>query len=311
MPKMPLYSGERRSIRQGVAFGLACWKLVGEKFDVADVDHMPYFPLFSMRVVCALRRRPMVATWHEVWGYAYWRRYLGGFGLLAATLERLTVMLPNQIVAVSPMTATRLHTVLHAKRPVTLVENGIDVAAIERLEPSAERSDIVFVGRLLKHKGVDELLRAVAILKRERPNVKCVIISDGPERTNLEALASELNISKNVKFTGFIKHDRDKLALVKASKVFALPSVREGFSIVVLEGLACGLPIVTTDHPENAARRLVTPESGKLVPPANPAALAAAIAELLEPAAGRNPQAAARQYDWGRNVQRLSKVYSG
>lgn len=310
MGKLPLYEGERRSIKQGIMFGLAAFKLLGEKFDIADVDHMPYFPLFSMKLVCLVKHRPMVATWHEVWGYKYWMRYLGKAGLVAAMLERLTVLLPNHIVAVSPMTAERLFTMLHSRRPVTLVENGIDYEAIAKLKPAAEASDIVFVGRLLKHKGVDDLLRAVAIVRRTRPDVKCMIISDGPERTNLERLSRELKLTKNVTFTGFVDRDSDKLALVKASKVFALPSVREGFSIVALEALACGLPLVTTDHAENAARRLVTDATGVLVRPHDPEALAAALSAQLDKKRSAEAQAAARKFDWGRSVKRLSKVYA-
>src|SRR5664279_4133987 len=67
-PLYPLYNGERRSIKEGILFGLACFGLLWKKFDVLDVDHMPYFPLFSLKVVSLLRRKPMLATWHEVWG---------------------------------------------------------------------------------------------------------------------------------------------------------------------------------------------------------------------------------------------------
>ena len=71
----PLYSGERRSIMQALMFGLATFKLIAARFDVLDVDHMPYFPLFAARIICALRRKRMMATWHEVWGNAYWKSY--------------------------------------------------------------------------------------------------------------------------------------------------------------------------------------------------------------------------------------------
>lgn len=106
--KYPLYHGERRSMAEGMLFGLASFKLLNKSFDVVDVDHMPYFPLFSMWLVCALKRKPMVATWHEVWGGGYWREYLGRLGFAAAMLEKLTVKLPDRIIAVSPFTAERL-----------------------------------------------------------------------------------------------------------------------------------------------------------------------------------------------------------
>jgi len=91
-PLIPLYDGPRRSIKQGIIFGLACFKLLWANFDVVDVDHMPFFPLYSMRIVCWLKGKPMNATWHEVWGMTYWREYLGGIkGTIAGWIEAISV----------------------------------------------------------------------------------------------------------------------------------------------------------------------------------------------------------------------------
>ncbi|MEK7643588.1 MAG: glycosyltransferase [Patescibacteria group bacterium] len=67
-PYYPLYVGSRRSIKQGILFALHCLKLLFRKFDVVDVDHIPHFVIFTMKLVCVLRRKKMIATWHEVWG---------------------------------------------------------------------------------------------------------------------------------------------------------------------------------------------------------------------------------------------------
>ena len=60
-----------------------------------------------------------------------------------------------------------------------------------------------------------------------------------------------------MRFYGSLEHTRDVYGLIKSSSVFVLPSVREGFGIVVVEALACGVPVITTDHPDNQARLLV------------------------------------------------------
>src|SRR3989344_1109907 len=65
-PYYPLYSGERRSIRQAILFSLHCLKLIFEDFDVIDVDHMPFFPLYTVKLVCLLKGKKMLATWNEV-----------------------------------------------------------------------------------------------------------------------------------------------------------------------------------------------------------------------------------------------------
>ncbi|HUD11146.1 MAG TPA: glycosyltransferase family 4 protein [Candidatus Saccharimonadia bacterium] len=308
-PKLALYHDERRSIAQGILFGLSTLRLISESFDVVDVDHMPYFPLFFMRVVCLLKRKPMIATWHEVWGRDYWREYLGRMGWIASAMEHMSVHMPDKIVAVSPHTADRLGSILGARRPVSRVANGIDWQAISDIKPSTETSDLVYVGRLLAHKNVDLLVRAVAILARISPAIRCMIISDGPERTNLERLSQELGISRNVVFKGFVSSDKEKLSLMKASRVFVLPSTREGFGIVALEAIACGLPVVTVNHPDNAATHLITPETGRLAEP-TPESMASAISEVLRQDTSACTAQTAQSYDWDKSARALAEVYA-
>jgi glycosyltransferase involved in cell wall biosynthesis len=308
-PKMSLYKGERRSIREGIVFGISTIRLLGASFDVADVDHMPYFPLFFMRAVCLIKRKPLIATWHEVWGRDYWRTYLGKMGLIASTMEKLSVRLPDQIVAVSPHTADRLGSILHNRRPINRVSNGIDLDDIASVVPSSQTSDLIYVGRLLSHKNVDLLIEAVALLKPNYPNLKCMIISDGPERQNLEELTARLGLTRNIVFKGFVKTDQEKFQLMKASRLFVLPSTREGFGIVALEAIACGLRVVTVNHPDNATTHLITPATGRVAEP-TAESLAAAIDELLSQTSPMELATLARAYDWDLSVSALEKVYA-
>jgi glycosyltransferase involved in cell wall biosynthesis len=309
-PRLPLYSGERRSVRQGILFGMACFRLIKEDFDVVDVDHIPYFPLFSVRLVALLKRRPMLATWHEVWGRDYWREYLGAAGNLAYIIEKLSVMLPTKIIAVSTMTKNRLQGELGVGSSAALVGNGIDLEAIRGVRAKRRGADVVYAGRLLAHKNVDLLLQAVARLKRTQPGISCLIIGDGPERQRLEALARQLGLDGNVRFLGFLPTHSEVFAYLKASKVFVSPSSREGFGISVIEAGACGLPVVTIDHKDNAARHLITPTTGRLAK-ASAASLAYHISSLLgAPAPAKDIRAAAAAYDWQASAQLLSAEYA-
>ena len=305
----PLYHGERRSMAQGLFFGLACFRLIFEQFDVVDVDHMPYFPLFSTRIVASLKRKPMVGTWHEVWGRNYWVTYLGFAGVLAAGLEWLTARVPDRIVAVSPQTQARLTGVLGTPRQVDMAANGIDVDFIESLKPVAQGADIVTVGRLLKNKQVDLLIQAAALLKNDRPDVRVLVIGDGPERDRLELLAKKLGMARSVRFAGHVTSDRDKLRMMKAARVCVLPSVREGFGIVALEAMACGLPVVVVDHPDNAAKELINAENGRVVT-ADPESLAAAMKELLGEHNVTGGRKTARRYDWRQTLEITTGVYA-
>lgn len=296
-----LYDGERRSIFQALLFGLATFKLLVAPMDVLDVDHIPYFPLFTARMVCALRRKHMVATWHEVWGKPYWRSYLGRLAPISAAIEWLAAHTPAEIIAVSKHTSGRLGAELGVTAPIHTIELGVDIAAIRAEQGSVLRSDILFAGRLLSHKNADLLLRAVALMKEYRPNIICRIVGEGPERSRLESLSSELALEHNVVFHDFLPGSAI-YGVMKSAKVFVLPSVREGFGVVVLEANACGLPVVTVDHPDNAAQHLITEGENGFIAKVDPENLAETLELALIRTALMDPRASAessgRLQDW-------------
>ena len=145
----------------------------------------------------------MVATWHEVWGNEYWRSYLGRLAPISTVIEWLAARSAHEIIAVSAQTSSRLIEELKVKVPVRTIELGVDLTTIQLENKSALESDILYAGRLLAHKNVDMLLRAVALLKEDRPWLHCRIIGEGPERSRLESLALELDLEKNVSFHDF------------------------------------------------------------------------------------------------------------
>jgi glycosyltransferase involved in cell wall biosynthesis len=309
--KYSLYSGNRRSIKQAILFGLSCFKLLRCQFDIIEVDHIPYLPLCVIKIICLLRRKALYATWHEVWGWQYWRQYAGRIlGTAAYLVERFSVRLPDHIVAVSAHTASQLRTELHYRGPLSLVNNGIDRQHIATVKAARRSSDVIFAGRLLPHKHVDTLLEAIAELRQSRPDIRCTIIGDGPDMVRLKRLARQLGIAARVRFEGFMEQPDDVLAAMKASKVFVLPSSREGFGIAVLEAYACGLRVVTVNAPGNAARHLVSPAAGT-VAELTPKALAAAIEKQLSlPVPSEHAVSAAADYDWRHSAEQLREVYA-
>jgi glycosyltransferase involved in cell wall biosynthesis len=253
----PLYNGEQRSILEALCFSLGCLKLLFHRFDVIDVDSMPFFPLFPMRLVCWIRRKPLYATWHEVWGDEYWNNYLGGMqGKIGSIVERLAMKLPDVVVSNSAHTTKRL-VQAGMQKPVVTVPLGVDIETIFAVPPHELESDIIFAGRLLPNKNVDLLIRSVKLVKRTKPDIRCLIVGNGPERPRLEALVIELKLEQNVTFFNFMEDHNELYSLMKSSKMFVLPSVREGFGLVVVEANACGIPVITTRHEHNAAGDLI------------------------------------------------------
>ena len=104
--------------------------------------------------------------------------------------------------------------------------------------------DVVSVGRLVRIKHVEVLLRAASVLKRSRSDVRVCIVGDGPCKTGLLELAHELGLDDNVDFVGF---QEDVVYCYSSSRVFALTSEREGLPVVFLEAIALGVPSVVTN----------------------------------------------------------------
>ncbi len=308
-PLVPLYVRERRSLWQAVAFGLACLRMIRYDFDVLEADHIPFLQVIVLRLVTAIRRRRLVVTWHEVWGKAYWRQYLGLPGYLAWLIEALAMRMPDRIIAASPQTARRLRASLGEAAPVSVVPNGIDLDTVASAHPDPAAADIAIVGRLMAHKRAGMLLDAVALLHARGIPVTCRVIGNGPEREALHDKAAALGIAGAVEFRHDISEQKDVYSLLKASRVGVFPSSREGFGIAVLEALACGIPVITTCDQDNMARHLVLRSARGTVCEPSPAALADAIAAALAGPGAGEPEPWLREYSWDTMAGRVAEAF--
>jgi len=305
---MPLYAGGRRSMKQAAYFAFKVLSIQADS-DVVDCQNFPYLSCFSAKLLCRLKERELFITWHEVWG-DYWYEYLGKKGILGRSIERAAARLTERNIAVSERTRKDLEGL--GVKGVQVVPNGIDLQEIEKIKASQKESDLVYVGRLVGHKNVDLLIRAVGIVRRQVPDVRVIVIGDGPEMERLKALVGELGLEKNVEFTGFLENYNDALAILKSSKVFVSPSTREGFGMAALEANACGLPIVTVNHRMNAVCDLVTAETGIACEPSE-VALAEAMIRVLQECDGMREKCReqAARYDWDEICNQVESIYTG
>jgi glycosyltransferase involved in cell wall biosynthesis len=310
----PLYKGKSRSIKQGVMFGLACFKLLKEDFDVIDADHMVYFHLFPVKLACMLKGKKMVVTWNEVWGKEYWKNYMGNKGLIGYWMEKMSSKLPNKIISISNHTTNNLIKSLGVSgKKITTLDIGIDLDKIQKIVPSKEKIDVTFAGRFLSHKNINLLIQAVKIISKKNPKIKVTIVGDGPERENLEKLVMDLKLEKNIGFTGFLENIDDVTKLIKSSKVFVLPSSREGFGIVVIQANACGVPVVTINHKDNASKDLIVSGKNGFVCDFDEKCLADNInkAIKLSKSMEKGCIKQAERFDWDNLIKQFEEVYTG
>jgi len=152
---------------------------------------------------------------------------------------------------------------------------------------------VLGVGKLKPQKGFDVLLRAFARVRAARP-ARLVILGEGPQRRALEQLARELGLSADdVALPGFVANP---YAWMARSAVFALSSRWEGLPNALIEALACGCAVVSSDCPSGPAEILENGRLGPLVPVDDAAALAAAIERALAPSDPAPRRARARDY---------------
>ncbi len=224
------------------------------RFDVIDCQNFPYFPCFTSWIASVARRSRLMITWAEVWG-PYWQEYLGTRGKFGEIIEKFVSILPGRVIAISATTRSQLQD-LGVEKDIAIVPCGVDLEMVRGVSSSAEKSDVIFVGRLIRDKHADILIGALSLLKDSFPYLRCVIVGRGPEEESLKARVSALRLGNNVRFIGFTRNYDDILSLMKSSRMCVLPATREGFGMVALEALACGIPVITANHPGNAIKDL-------------------------------------------------------
>ena len=160
------------------------------------------------------------------------------------------------------MKEARIHNGVEIERCAKeiIVPDGCHFYDIERLpDNKVGRLKLVFMGHLIKGKGVDFVVSVMPDLIEKYPDVYLTIIGTGPEESNLKNLVQELNIKRNVRFTGFIKEHKDLEKIIASCGIALAPYVPDPNSFTFFSDvgkvkvyLACGLPVLITDVPEIA-----------------------------------------------------------
>jgi len=196
---------------------------------------------------------------------------------------------------------------LEAARIFT-VHEGIDVERVAHAKPVSVHAElwlpanaplVVNIGALVEHKGQRHLIDAAALIVREVPDARFVILGEGPLRTALEQQVRHLRLEKHVFLPGF---RADVLGWLKGADVFVMPSEMEGLGTSILDAMAAGIPVVgsaTGGIPEV----IEDGATGLLVPPGDARALAGSIVRLLRESALRERMG---QAGWARVRERFT-----
>lgn len=255
--------GTRRS-GPALAFGAGTlsW-MVRHRHDyhAVVVASFPFFSLLAARGALLGTSTPVFVDYHEVWSSSYWRTYAGRLtGTVGALIQGLCIKASRFAQVFTPESARRLRSL--GLRGDVAVLSGLLPGSRETSVSSLAQSEspmVLFVGRHVKHKGVALLPQILADARKSLPSLTMTVASDGPERVGVEMEVDRLGLTDAVLFTGPVSDD-ELFELFARASCTVVPSLREGYGIVVAESVSAGTPVVVADNPENLATHLV--ESG-------------------------------------------------
>ena len=275
---MALYAHGRRRVLPPLVFGLGVLGHLtrhARDYDVVHFASFPYVPLLLADAWARVSRVPLVVDWWEVWTGAYWRAYLGPvLGRLGAAAQGLAARAPQRAVSYSRLHAARLSALAPAQPRATI---RTVLPAVDPSEPIPSAGHLLFVGRLIPEKRANAMLPALALARAVRPDLRAVIVGDGPEQPSLRTAVREAKLGDVVDLLGFVTPERLD-ALRRGALALVLPSAREGYGLVVLEAAAAGVPSIVVAGEDNAATEWIAPGvNGFVAPSASADALASAI----------------------------------
>jgi glycosyltransferase involved in cell wall biosynthesis len=287
-PASALYTRSgRRRIWPPLRFGIGVfWHLLRHagRYDAVHSCSFPYFSLIGAWLALRIRRRGrLVVDWFELWSRAYWTQYLGAMGgRIGHLVQRLCVRLPDRSFVFSRLHERRLLEQGH-RAPLTRL-TGI-YAGGPAVEPASDRAReplVVFAGRHIPEKRVTLVPDVVAAARRLRPELRCVMFGDGPELDAVRRRVAELALDGAVELPGRAAAEEVEAGMAKAACML-LPSLREGYGLVVVEAVALGTPAVVVASPDNAATELVEPGvNGFVAESADPEQVAARLIEAID-----------------------------
>ncbi|MEM4336803.1 MAG: glycosyltransferase family 4 protein [Candidatus Woesearchaeota archaeon] len=217
------------------------------KADIVDgYNFISYLPAYFAAKKIGAKK---IATYHETW-VGEWIKNKGLItGIFGSLWERFVLGLKwDKIISVSEFTKKKLVEAGVPEKKIVVIPNGVKLSLYNKIKTKKSKNPtICCISRLVKTKRVDDLIKAISIVKKDIPNVECKVIGVGEERKNLEKLASRIGVAENVKFLGRLRKHSDVIKVIKSSHLLCHPSVIEGFGIVIIEAMASGVPYICSN----------------------------------------------------------------
>jgi D-inositol-3-phosphate glycosyltransferase len=296
--------------------------LIG-KCDIVHAHGHVYMASYMAGMVAKKLKKPFIVTQHNT--FIDYKSFLNIVEQLNDMVIGKSVLRhADRITTVSKETKKYVLRLGADKTKTSVIYNGVDTDLFrpanknqsrKKLGLPNNRKIVLSVRRLVYKNGLDTLIESVPKVAQKHPDVLFVVAGKGPSRKLVEDRIKELGISQNIKLAGFVPDEQLPL-YYDAADIFMLPSASgEGLPLVLLEAMACGVPVIATKvggTPEIVNHM----KNGVLVPPIDTEAMAEATSKLLSEEklrttigeeARRNVE---NRFTWTENVRQLQEVYN-
>lgn len=255
-----------------------------------------------------------IITCHDVW-LGRWTKLFGILGIIGELYERWYLSLKWDLyIANSHYTKDNLVRSGVLEKRIKVVHNGIDFLTLRSIhEDKYHQFTVCSITRLVSYKRTKDLVEAMAMVKNQFPDIQCRIIGSGPEYPRLKKKINQLGLKNSVFLLGFIKDYQEVIRILKRSHIFCLPSLIEGFGIVVAEAMACSVPVIAARIPP----LIEVTDNGQgavLYQPGSAQELSKSIIRVLQNSKLQDDLKQrgfqlARRYDWEMIVKKIDHIY--
>jgi L-malate glycosyltransferase len=262
------YRHGRRSIREAIVFSVGIFRIFGHRFDIIISNEFPVLQIPVLELYCKLTGCKLILDTVEVWDKKYWTTYLGNFpGELANIYSSFFLKFADAYIARSSIAAESLKSIGIKSERIRVFAPVLDDDVLKtRIDKKPKERKVVFFGRLIKEKRIDKWLHIIKEASK-KVNVVAAIYGDGPEKQSIEQGINDMNLGKRVKLRPFAKSNKFVREEMMRSSLFLQMSEREGLSMVVLESLAVGTPVVLPKYspiPDEVKRMCVVLEEKQI-----------------------------------------------
>ena len=271
-----------------------------EKIDIIHSNN--FSPSLVGSSLSLFTSKPHIMTVHDVFSlydkdfskkWAQQANVSKASSMLIPFFEKLMIHFRHSIMhTVSDATKDDLKK-LGEKKPIYVIENSVE--SFSSNSNIVNPFQIIYVGRLVFYKNLEVVLKAIPIIKQKIPKIKLVIVGDGPYKENLESLIKKLDINENVDLKGYLS-TQEKFQLISQSAVLVLPSLCEGFGLVILEAFSKKRPVIVSNV-RPMSDIVQNNETGYVVDPHDEKAWAECIVKILQ-----KPDVAKKMGEKGKNV---------